>query len=80
MNENIQTTFDDDALAVKISDMWTRWDSARSTWKSDQQELRNYLYATDTRKTSNSKLPWKNSTVTPKLIISIRRLVLLGSR
>jgi len=67
MNENIQTSFDDDALAVKISDMWTRWDSARSSWKSDQQELRNYLYATDTRKTSNSKLPWKNSTVTPKL-------------
>jgi len=67
MNENIQTAFDDDALAVKIADMWTRWDSARSVWKSDQQELRNYLYATDTRKTSNSKLPWKNSTVTPKL-------------
>lgn len=67
MNENIQTSFDDDALAVKISDMWTRWDSARSSWKDDQQELRNYLYATDTRKTSNSKLPWKNSTVTPKL-------------
>lgn len=67
MNENIQTSFEDDSLAVKISDMWTRWDSARSIWKSDQQELRNYLYATDTRKTSNSKLPWKNSTVTPKL-------------
>jgi len=33
----------------------------------NQQELRNYLFATDTRKTSNSKLPWKNSTVTPKL-------------
>jgi hypothetical protein len=67
MNENIQTSFDDDSLATKISDMWTRWDSSRSQWKSDQQELRNYLYATDTRKTSNSKLPWKNSTVTPKL-------------
>ena len=67
MNENIQTSFDDDSLAVKISDMWTRWDSGRSQWKDDQQELRNYLYATDTRKTSNNKLPWKNSTVTPKL-------------
>jgi hypothetical protein len=47
--------------------MWVRWDNARNVWKSDQQELRNYLFATDTRKTSNSKLPWKNSTVTPKL-------------
>jgi hypothetical protein len=47
--------------------MWVRWDQARSSWKSDQQELRQYLFATDSRKTSNSKLPWKNSTVTPKL-------------
>lgn len=67
MNENIQVSFDDDALAKKIADMWVRWDNARNVWKSDQQELRNYLFATDTRKTSNSKLPWKNSTVTPKL-------------
>ena len=67
MNENIQVIFDDDILAAKISDIWIRWDNARSVWKSDQQELRNYLFATDTRKTSNSKLPWKNSTVTPKL-------------
>ncbi len=67
MNENIQVSFTDDSLANKIADMWVRWDTARAVWKSDQQELRNYLFATDTRKTSNSKLPWKNSTVTPKL-------------
>jgi len=67
MNENVQVSFDDDALANKIADMWVRWDTSRAVWKSDQQELRNYLFATDTRKTSNSKLPWKNSTVTPKL-------------
>jgi hypothetical protein len=67
MNENIQVSFTDDSLANKIADMWVRWDTARAVWKSDQQELRSYLFATDTRKTSNSKLPWKNSTVTPKL-------------
>ena len=67
MNENVQVSYNDDSLANKIADMWTRWDTARSVWKSDQQELRNYIFATDTRKTSNSKLPWKNSTVTPKL-------------
>jgi hypothetical protein len=67
MNHNIQVSFTDDKLANKITDMWIRWDQARSVWKSDQQELRNYLFATDTRTTSNSKLPWKNSTVTPKL-------------
>jgi hypothetical protein len=32
-------------------------------WK----ELRNYLFATDTRTTSNNRLPWSNSTTTPKL-------------
>jgi len=67
MNDNIQVSFEDDVLARTISDMWVRWDSSRSSWKTEQQELRNYLFATDTRKTSNSKLPWKNSTVTPKL-------------
>jgi hypothetical protein len=67
MNENVQVSFDNDSLANKIADMWVKWDTNRSVWKSDQQELRNYLFATDTRKTSNSKLPWKNSTVTPKL-------------
>ena len=67
MNENVQVSYNDDSLANKISDMWMRWDTARSVWKTDQQELRNYIFATDTRKTSNSKLPWKNSTVTPKL-------------
>ena len=67
MNENVQVSFDDDSLANKIADMWVKWDTARSQWKTDQQELRSYLFATDTRKTSNSRLPWKNSTVTPKL-------------
>lgn len=67
MNDNIQVSYKDDSLANKITDMWVRWDSGRSVWKANQQELRNYLFATDTRTTSNSKLPWKNSTVTPKL-------------
>jgi hypothetical protein len=67
MNDNIQVSYKDDSLANKIADMWMRWDSGRSVWKANQQELRNYLFATDTRTTSNSKLPWKNSTVTPKL-------------
>ena len=68
MNDNIQViNFQDDTLANKIADMWVRWDEARSSWKDDRQELRAYLFATDSRKTSNSKLPWKNSTVTPKL-------------
>jgi hypothetical protein len=67
MNENITSSFDNDKLASKISDLWVRWDDARAVWKDDKAELRNYLFATSTRSTENSKLPWKNSTVTPKL-------------
>src|SRR6056300_206475 len=67
MNENIQVSLNDDLLASKISDFWVRWNDARNVWRENTQELRQYLFATDTRSTSNSKLPWKNSTVTPKL-------------
>lgn len=67
MNENITSSFSDDKLASKISDLWVRWDDARAVWKDERLELRNYLFATTTRTTENSKLPWKNSTVTPKL-------------
>ena len=67
MNNVFQTEYQKDVLAVRIADMWVKWDSARIPWKTDKQELRNYLFATSTRDTSNAKLPWKNSTVTPKL-------------
>ena len=54
MNDNIEVdSFDADHLATKIADMWQRWDSDRLEWKTDKQELRQYLFATDTRKTSN---------------------------
>jgi len=50
-----------------VVNMWTTWNTNRNTWLTEKSELRSYLFATDTRKTTNSKLPWKNSTVTPKL-------------
>jgi hypothetical protein len=56
-----------DPVAMEISDKWVKWDTARIDWLTEKKELREYIFATDTRKTSNSQLPWKNSTVTPKL-------------
>ena len=50
-----------------ITDRWTSWNNARQTKIEEWKELRNYIYATDTRTTSNNKLPWTNSTTTPKL-------------
>lgn len=68
MQDNIELNFEEsEPLASMIADLWVKWDSARNVWKEDRQELRAYLFSTSTRTTSNAKLPWKNSTVTPKL-------------
>ena len=64
---DIEGVIDPHTLAVDISSRWTSWNNARSEKIKEWQELRNYVYATDTRTTSNNKLPWSNSTTTPKL-------------
>jgi hypothetical protein len=64
---DLQTMIDPHGLAEDIADRWTQWHNARRTKLEEWKELRNYIYATDTRTTSNSKLPWTNSTTTPKL-------------
>ena len=59
--------YDRDYLATAISLKYDEWQIYRQAWLAEKKELRNYLFATDTRSTTNSKLPWKNSTTTPKL-------------
>ena len=54
-------------MAQSVSTLWENWSIRRNEWIEEKKELRNYLFATDTRTTTNSKLPWKNSTTTPKL-------------
>lgn len=56
-----------DNIATEISDRWRLWNQQRVGKLEEWKELRNYLFATDTRSTSNSTLPWKNSTTVPKL-------------
>jgi len=63
----LSTKYQDDNLAAFITNLWVKWDSSRSVWREDRQELRQYLFSTSTKTTSNNRLPWKNSTVTPKL-------------
>jgi hypothetical protein len=67
MPETLELRLQKDLLAAEIGDKWVKWDTSRTTWMEGQKELQAYLFATDTRSTTNSKLPWKNSTVTPKL-------------
>ena len=64
---DVQSLLKADVLATNIVNLWVSWKASRSTWENDKKELREYLVATDTTKTSNKKLPWKNSTTTPKL-------------
>lgn len=66
-NIDLEMLLDPHSMAVDISKQWTDWNNARRQKVEEWKELRNYLYATDTRTTSNSKLPWTNSTTTPKL-------------
>lgn len=62
--ENILSQED---LAADIVDAYTSFQNMRGGWIAEKKELRNYIFATDTRSTTNSKLPWKNSTHLPKI-------------
>ncbi|QDP53378.1 MAG: putative portal protein [Prokaryotic dsDNA virus sp.] len=53
--------------AGAIVNLWSTYDDQRAQKVADWQEVRNYIFATDTETTSNSDLPWKNSTTLPKL-------------
>lgn len=56
-----------DRMAVQISEQYDLWRKERRGWEEEKEELRGYLFATDTTKTSNATLPWKNKTTLPKL-------------
>jgi hypothetical protein len=57
----------EDRLATSITEKWLEWDMMREIWKQEKLEVRNYIYATDTTRTTNAQLPWKNKTTVPKL-------------
>lgn len=56
-----------DQLAIEISNRFIEWNTLRQTKLEAWTELRKYIYATSTKETTNSKLPWKNKTTLPKL-------------
>lgn len=57
-----------DGLPDSITYMWDKWSNQRSGWMAEKEELRNFLFATDTSHTlSEEGLPWKNKTTLPKL-------------
>jgi hypothetical protein len=56
-----------DKLASEIANKFTQWQTYRRDWLETIKEAREYVFATDTRQTTNSSLPWKNSVHIPKL-------------
>jgi hypothetical protein len=56
-----------DDLARQIANTFQDWETSRNHWLTQIQEVQRYIFATDTSTTSNSWLPWKNSTHMPKL-------------
>src|SRR5712671_7597596 len=56
-----------DMLATRMTERYVELDGLRNPWKVDKEEIRRYVYATDTTQTTNNQLPWKNKTTIPKL-------------
>ncbi len=56
-----------DMKATRLTERWVQWDTLRNVKKTDWEEVRRYVYATDTSQTTNNQLPWKNKTTVPKL-------------
>lgn len=54
-------------LAKAIVTQYINFRNQTAVWRAEKVELRDYIFATDTSKTSNAALPWMNSTTLPKL-------------
>lgn len=64
---DIKSIIQPDSMAKMIGNTYQSYNSFRLGWVADKTELRNFIFATSTKTTTNNKLPWKNSTTIPKL-------------
>lgn len=65
--ETTKRILEKESLASFIVEQWDEKKGQRATWEAEKRELRNYIFATDTSKTSGNVLPWRNSTTIPKI-------------
>lgn len=54
-------------MAVGISRRFQEWDMRRRDRKAEWKEVNEFIFATDTSKTTNDDNAWRNTTVVPKL-------------
>ena len=64
---DINTLVVPDKLGTEIAKKYIEWDTFRQAKVLEWREVREYIFATDTRKTTNAATPWKNTTTIPKL-------------
>lgn len=64
---DVENLIQPDATASFIARRWQELNSLRQEHLSELKEIRSYIYATDTRTTTNSLNPWRNTTAIPKL-------------
>ncbi len=63
----IQSIISGDEKGQWVGNRWQQFHDNMASKLSDWLELEEYLFATDTTTTTNSSLPWKNTTTLPKL-------------
>lgn len=63
----VREALNGDQLAEQISNQYMEWDNFRTGWVNEKKEVREYIFATDTSRTSNAANGWKNTTHIPKL-------------
>lgn len=64
---DVEYLLEPEMTARRISEFWVEWRDHKQRWTEEKKELRNYVFATDTRTTSNKENGWFNSTTTPKI-------------
>lgn len=64
---DIEQLLEPDHLARHIANKYVEWESMRNQWLEEKAEIREYIFATDTKGTTNEALPWKNTVHIPKL-------------
>jgi uncharacterized protein YdeI (YjbR/CyaY-like superfamily) len=75
MSGKVQEIFniiDRDRLASQVSNDWQEFHDRRRPWMEEKKELRNYVFATDTRKTSNSTLPTRQKQQKKKSVMLLK--------
>ena len=65
--ENLRDVLSPELLATRLTERYIQFETLRQVKKNEWEEIRRYVYATDTNFTTNSMNPWKNRTTIPKL-------------